>query len=49
MWRGQASAREGAEADSGPMTHPFAGFSQQRGGQHYSKNKETPMLIPVRS
>lgn len=56
MWRGQASGREGAEAHSGPMTHPFAGFGQRGrggGGQHNSINRRTPMFItcraPVRS
>lgn len=32
VWRGHASGRGGAEAHSGPMTHPFAGFCQQGGG-----------------
>lgn len=33
MWKGQASDREGAEAHCGPVTHLFAGFCCQGGGQ----------------
>lgn len=42
---GQASAEDGAEAHSGPMTHPFAGFALQGGGQHNSINRRTLMLV----
>lgn len=45
VWRGQASGREGAEAHSGPMTHPFAGLCQQGRWATDSINRRTPLLI----
>lgn len=43
--KGDGISQGGAEAHCGPMTHLFAGFSQQGGGEHNSVSRRMPMII----